>query len=55
MGTGTKKRRDRREENQTLLKIMTGTDLFSLDNGDVYISIYQSVCGLLYQVPHQSC
>ena len=52
MGTGTKKRRDSKEENQTLLKIMKGTDLFSLDNGDVYVSIYQSVCGLLYQVPH---
>lgn len=33
MGTGTKKRRDRKEENQKLLKIMKGTDLLSLDGG----------------------
>lgn len=52
MGTGTKKRRDRKGENQKLLKIMKGIDLFSLDDGHAYISIYQSARGLLYQVPH---
>ncbi|OWK08806.1 hypothetical protein Celaphus_00015597 [Cervus elaphus hippelaphus] len=34
-----KKRRDRNEENQKLLKILKGIDLFSPDNGDAFIGV----------------
>ena len=57
MGTGWKIRRDRKEETQKLLKIMRGIDLFSPDNDDAYVSIYQSahsevVRFIICQEPH---